>query len=84
VDESSLKPEAASRTLKLTSRKLTLAIVSAGLMMPKGGPYWQYTYRFAKKYRKFLLGTYPVVILAWARIRHKFARHRLAPEIDPG
>jgi Arm DNA-binding domain len=53
------------------------------LVTPKGGRSWQYAYRFAKKYRKLSLGACPVVTLAWARVRHEFARHLLAQGIDP-
>jgi hypothetical protein len=53
------------------------------LVTPKGARCWRYAYRFANKYRKLSLGTYPVITLEWARLRHQFARHLLAQGIDP-
>jgi hypothetical protein len=53
------------------------------LVTPKGARCWRYAHRFANKYRKLSLGTYPVITLEWARLRHQFARHLLAQGIDP-
>ena len=53
------------------------------LVTPKGGRRWRYAYRFAKKYKKLSLGTYPVVTLQLARTRHEFARDLLAQGVDP-
>jgi Arm DNA-binding domain len=53
------------------------------LVTPKGARCWRYAYRFAKKYRKLSLGTYPIVTLESARVRHRFTRSLLARGIDP-
>ena len=53
------------------------------LVTPKGARCWRYAYRFAKKYRKLSLGTYPMITLDSARVRHQFARSLLARGIDP-
>jgi hypothetical protein len=53
------------------------------LVTPKGARCWRYAYRFAKKYRKLSLGTYPIVTLESARVCHQFAQSLLARGIDP-
>jgi Arm DNA-binding domain len=53
------------------------------LVTPKGERHWRFAYRFARKYKKLCLGTYPVVTLEWARSRHRFARMLLAHGVDP-
>jgi hypothetical protein len=53
------------------------------LVTPKGGRCWRFAYRFARKYRKLALGTYPEVTLERARSRHEFARNLLAHGLDP-
>lgn len=52
-------------------------------VMPNGGRYWRYNYRFNGKVRTLALGAYPDISLATARIRHQDARRRLAEGIDP-
>jgi Arm DNA-binding domain len=53
------------------------------LVTPKGVLHWRFAYRFARKYKKLCLGTYPVVTLEWARSHHEFARNLLANGVDP-
>jgi len=53
------------------------------LVTPKGGRCWRFAYRFARKYKKLALGTYPEVTLERARSRHEFARNLLAHGLDP-
>lgn len=53
------------------------------LVMPNGGRYWRYNYRFDGKYKTLALGVYPDVPLAKARARHQEARSQLADGIDP-
>jgi hypothetical protein len=53
------------------------------LVTPKGGRCWRYAYRFAHKYKKLALGTYPEVTLERARSRHEFARNLLTHGLDP-
>jgi len=52
-------------------------------VMPNGGRYWRFNYRFNRKQRTLALGVYPDVSLAKARIRHQDARRQLAEGIDP-
>ena len=53
------------------------------LVVPKGGRYWRYNYRFNGKQKTLALGVYPDVPLAKARARHQEARRQLADGIDP-
>ncbi len=52
-------------------------------VMPNGGRYWRFNYRFNRKQKTLALGVYPDVSLATARIRHQEARRQLAEGIDP-
>jgi transposase-like protein len=54
------------------------------LVMPKGGRYWRYCYRFSGKRKTLALGIYPDVPIARARSRHGAARQLLAAGVDPG
>jgi Arm DNA-binding domain len=53
------------------------------LVTPRGGRWWRFAYRFARKGKTLALGTYPDVPLERARARHEFARDLLAHGIDP-
>lgn len=53
------------------------------LVVPTGGRYWRYSYRFKGKQNTLALGVYPVVLLEKARARHQRARELLASGIDP-
>ncbi|MGB8692085.1 MAG: Arm DNA-binding domain-containing protein [Steroidobacteraceae bacterium] len=53
------------------------------MVVPTGGRYWRYNYRFEGKQKTLALGTYPDVPLEWARARHKAARRLLAAGVDP-
>ena len=53
------------------------------LVVPNGGRYWRYNYRFNGKQKTLALGIYPDVSLAKARARHEVARRQLAAGIDP-
>jgi len=53
------------------------------LVTPKGGRWWRYAYRFARKYKTLSLGVYPHVSLEQARSRHRFARNLLVHGLDP-
>jgi hypothetical protein len=53
------------------------------LVMPNGGRYWRYNYRFCGKYNTLALGIRPDVSLQEARSRHQVARSMLANGIDP-
>jgi hypothetical protein len=52
-------------------------------LMPIGGKYWRFNYRFNGKAKTLALGTYPDVSLAKARERHHEARRLLADGVDP-
>ncbi|MGB8326668.1 MAG: Arm DNA-binding domain-containing protein [Steroidobacteraceae bacterium] len=53
------------------------------MVVPTGGRYWRYNYRFDGKQETLALGIYPDVPLEGARARHKAARRQLAAGIDP-
>jgi hypothetical protein len=53
------------------------------LVMPNGGRYWRYNYRFDGKLKTLALGVYPDVSLDKARARHQVARTLLADGVDP-
>jgi transposase-like protein len=53
------------------------------LLMPKGGRYWRYSYRYRGKEKTLSLGTYPDVPFLRARARHEAARRLLAVGLDP-
>lgn len=40
------------------------------MVVPTGGQYWRYNYRFDGKQKTLALGMYPDVPLEWARARH--------------
>lgn len=50
---------------------------------PKGGKYWRFMYRYAKKQKTLALGIYPEVSIAEARNKTLTARKTLAAGIDP-
>lgn len=52
------------------------------LVMPKGGRYWQYRYRFRGRAKLLSLGCYPDVSMESARARHHAARQLLALGVD--
>lgn len=52
-------------------------------LMPNGGRYWRFDYRFHGKRKTLALGVYPDTSLAKARARHLEARERLADGADP-
>jgi hypothetical protein len=53
------------------------------LVMPQGGRYWRYCYRYGGKRKTLALGTYPDVPIARAQSRHQAARQLLAAGVDP-
>ena len=52
-------------------------------VMPNGGKYWRFNFRFKGRYKTLSLGIYPDVSLAKARDRHLKARQLLADNVDP-
>lgn len=52
-------------------------------IVPAGGRYWRYKYKFLKKEKRLALGVYPEVSLADARVKHNEARKMLSGGIDP-
>ncbi|MDD4616264.1 MAG: integrase arm-type DNA-binding domain-containing protein [Alphaproteobacteria bacterium] len=53
------------------------------LVMPSGGKWWRFKYRFNKKEKLLSLGTYPDVSLKMARERRDQERKKLVERIDP-
>lgn len=53
------------------------------LVVPAGGKWWRFKYRFGGKEKLLSLGTYPEVSLAMARERRDEARRQVADGIDP-
>lgn len=53
------------------------------LVMPTGGKWWRFKYRFGGKEKQLSLGTYPDVSLKQARERRDDARKLIADGIDP-
>lgn len=53
------------------------------MVVPSGGRYWRYNYRFNGRQKTLALGVYPHVSLETARMRHRAARHLLAAGTDP-
>lgn len=53
------------------------------LVMPHGGQYWQYQYRFEGRRKVISYGTFPQVSEDRARSRHRVARELLAAGVDP-
>ena len=53
------------------------------LVMPNGGCYWRYNYRFHRKSKTLALGVHPDVSVEKAKARHQVARTMLADGIDP-
>lgn len=53
------------------------------LVVPSGGKWWRFKYRFDGKERLLSLGTYPEVSLAQARGRREASRKQVADGIDP-
>ncbi|NPU86554.1 MAG: integrase arm-type DNA-binding domain-containing protein [Syntrophaceae bacterium] len=54
------------------------------LVMPHGGKYWRFKYRYDGKEKLLALGTYPEISLLDARERRDAARRQVAKGIDPG
>jgi hypothetical protein len=53
------------------------------MVVPAGGRYWRYNYRFNGQQKTIALGVYPDVPLQKARARHEEARRLLAAGVDP-
>ncbi len=53
-------------------------------VIPAGGRYWRWKYRFGGKEKRLALGVYPDVSLADARTKRDNARKELAAGTDPG
>lgn len=53
-------------------------------VMPAGGKWWRFKYRFGGKEKLLSFGTYPDISLAEARAKRHEARNQVANGIDPG
>jgi transposase-like protein len=65
------------------ARKVSLGHGLYLLVMPKGGRYWRYRYRFRGRENTLSLGCYPDVSSDSARARHHAAQQLLASGVDP-
>jgi integrase len=77
--------DTAIRKVKAMGKRVRL-YDGAGLyleVVPAGGRWWRFKYRFAGKEKLLSLGVYPEVRLADARVRCAEARKLLADGIDP-
>jgi hypothetical protein len=54
------------------------------ILMPAGGRWWRFDYRYDRKRRTISLGIYPRVSLKQARAKRDDARKKVANGIDPG
>jgi hypothetical protein len=77
--------EASVRLIEPLRRTLKVADADGLYLMvvPTGGKYWRYNYRFDGKQKTLALGIYPDVPLERARARHQAALRLLAAGIDP-
>jgi transposase-like protein len=64
-------------------RKLSFGQSLYLLVMPQGGRYWRYNYRYCGRQKTLALGTYPDVPVDRAWSRHQAARELLANGVDP-
>jgi hypothetical protein len=53
-------------------------------VMPNGSKYWRMKYRFGGKEKRLAFGVYPLVSLALAREKARFAKLELIDGKDPG
>jgi integrase len=53
-------------------------------VVPAGGKWWRFRYRFDGKHKLLSLGTYPAVSLKQARAKREEMRQQLAAGTDPG
>ncbi|MGH8592303.1 MAG: tyrosine-type recombinase/integrase [Gammaproteobacteria bacterium] len=78
TDRTCKSAPARDKPYKLSERGMFL------LVLPNGGKYWRYQYRFGGKQKLLSLGVYPEVSLKEARESRDQARKHLAADIDPG
>ena len=75
------------RVRRNTPRRYPRKVFSGGglymYLMPSGGRYWRYKYRYGGKEKTLSLGIYPDVTAEVARARHLLARQLLAAGVDP-
>jgi hypothetical protein len=85
IAESSLEIDPETALLKPVRypRKVSFGGNLYMLLMPKGGRYWHYCYRYGGKRKTLSLGTYPDVQFSRAKARHQAARQLLAVGLDP-
>ena len=72
---------------RATAKKKSYKMYDSGglflLIMPSGGKWWRFKYRFNNKEKQLSLGTYPDISLKEARDRRDLERKKLANKIDP-
>lgn len=78
-----IDPETALLKPVRYSRKVSFGGNLYMLLMPKGGRYWHYCYRYGGKRKTLSLGTFPDISFSRAKARHQVARQLLAVGLDP-
>ncbi|MGB9151855.1 MAG: integrase arm-type DNA-binding domain-containing protein [Alphaproteobacteria bacterium] len=72
---------------RATAKKKPYKMFDSGglflLIMPNGGKWWRFKYRFNNKEKLLSLGTYPDITLKAARDRRDQERKKLVDKIDP-
>src|SRR5437879_8291118 len=75
------------RVRRNTPRRYPRKVFSGGglymYLMPSGGRYWRYKYRYGGREKTLSLGIYPDVTAEVARARHLLARQLLAAGVGP-
>jgi transposase-like protein len=66
-----------------SARKISFGRSLFLLVVPTGGRYWRYRYRYAGKEKTLALGVFPDVPSETAKARHQAARRLLAAGVDP-
>ncbi|MGH8199237.1 MAG: Arm DNA-binding domain-containing protein [Steroidobacteraceae bacterium] len=77
------RPKRTRRDVVRYPRKVSFGRSLYLLVMPTGGRYWRYRYRFRGREKLLSLGCYPEVPMESARARHHAARQLLARGVDP-
>jgi transposase-like protein len=67
-----------------SARKIAFGRSLYLLVMPRGGRYWRYNYRYGGRQKTLAPGIYPDVPADRALSRHQAARELLANGVDPG
>jgi transposase-like protein len=84
---SAQQPQSEASNLQIQPKRYARKIFAGRglyqLVLPSGGRYWRYNYRYAGRARTLAYGVFPDVSLDKARARHLEAKRLLADGIDP-